>query len=92
VVTADADAARPGGRPIRIDGQLVRFAQRCSRRYGEGLAAHAITQLTPATYAEELLVDRVLAGSGHGWNAAAMHHLDAHRDRDGWVLFADGHK
>lgn len=92
VVTNNADAARPGGRPIHLDGRLVRFAQRCSRRYGEGLAAYAITQLTPATYTEEPLMDWVLAGSGNGWNAAAMHHLDAHRDNNGWVVFADGHR
>lgn len=92
VVSKDADAARPGGRPLHIDGRLVRFAQRCSRKYGEGLGAHAITQLTPTTYTEEPLVDWLLSGSGNGWNAAAMHHLDAHRDNDGWVLFVDGHK
>lgn len=91
VVTRDADVARPAGRPITVDHQLVRFTQCCASRYGAAVRAHAITELGLSGYREESRPGTVVSGGGHGWRARAMHHVDAHEVAGGWVVFVDGH-
>jgi hypothetical protein len=93
VVRGDARYARPAGRVVvRDDGIPVRFAQDCSTRYGAAVHAFEIVELTRTRYRERLAHDGpVLAGSGTGWNAARMHHVDAHALGSGrWLACADG--
>lgn len=92
VVQDDARIARPAGRVVVHNGQLVRFAQDCTQMYGLQVHAFLITELTPKRYAErEARSAPVLAGSGAGWNKQRMHHVDAHRAKDGhWIACADG--
>ena len=85
-----AGGARPAGRPLVTDEGPIRFAQDSASTYGRRVMAYAIDELTPTTYAEHPL-GPVLAASGAGWNAAAMHHLDAHPVKDGLLAFVDGH-
>jgi hypothetical protein len=91
LVTADPAAARPAGRVVRWDGALHRLAQDCSERYGGAVDAWRIEELTEDRYVEAAEAVPLLRGSGAGWNATAMHHLDLHRTDDGWVAFVDGH-
>lgn len=86
-------AARPGGRPVVIDGQLIRFAQDNVARYGHRLRAWRVTHLTPRWFAEEPWSPQpLLSPSGDGWNASGMHHIDPHRTANGeWIAFVDGH-
>ena len=51
-VKSDCRGARPGGRPLRIGGRLLRPAQRCERAYGEALAWLEIRTLTPDAFEE----------------------------------------
>jgi hypothetical protein len=51
-VKSDCRSARPGGRPLRIGGRLLRPAQRCERAYGEALAWLEIRALTPDAFEE----------------------------------------
>lgn len=91
VVRGDARSARPAGRVVRHNGRLLRFAQDCYPFYGARTRAFEIIELSQTSYRERALEPAVLAGSGEGWNAAAMHHLDAHRLDDGrWMAFVDG--
>lgn len=85
-------AARPGGRPVVIDGQVIRFAQDNVARYGHRLRAWRVTHLTPTWFAEEpWSPEPLLAPTGVGWNASCMHHIDPHRTADGgWMAFVDG--
>ena len=78
IVTRDNRRARPAGRVITWRGYLYRFAQDCYPLYGSSVRAFQILELTPTTYRERECPDTVLGGSGQGWNAARMHHLDAH--------------
>jgi hypothetical protein len=91
VVAGDASKSRPAGR-VLVDGdRIIRFAQDCSRVYGELVRAFEVTELTTSSYAERELAGPVLAGSGAGWNARGMHHLDAQRLPDGrWLAAVDG--
>jgi len=91
VVSGDPSRSRPAGRPL-VDGErVVRFAQDCSREYGKLVRAFEVTELTPTRYVERELPGPTLAGSGQGWNARGMHHLDAQQLPDGrWLAAVDG--
>lgn len=92
VVREDQRISRPAGRVVEWDGALVRFTQDCTRFYGAAVHAVRIDRLDPEHYAETELDGPVLAGSGAGWNASAMHQLDLHPDgHGGWLAFVDGH-
>jgi hypothetical protein len=92
VVAADARIARPAGRVVSMSGRLLRFAQDCRMAYGSSVSALEITRLTATEYEERVLPGTpVLAGSGQGWNALGMHHVDAHQLEDGsWIACVDG--
>lgn len=91
IVRDDERYARPAGRVVAHDGALVRFSQDCSQFYGQQVHAFRITDLSVDTYEEHLLRSSVLAGSGSGWNALRMHHVDAHPLSDGrWWAAVDG--
>lgn len=94
VVCGDANIARPAGRVIVIDGWLFRYAQDCEPYYGNEVRAFEITELTTTNYEEkEIEGNPVLKGSGSGWNAKRMHHIDAHRIGDNqWIACVDGYK
>lgn len=51
-IKSDCRSARPGGRPVRVGGKLLRPAQRCERRYGESLVWLEVTELTPDAFEE----------------------------------------
>jgi hypothetical protein len=92
VITEQPSCSRPAGRIIHLGPKPVRFAQNCEPNYGTAVRAFEISELTPASYRErEMDPSPVLAPGGHGWNAAGMHHLDAHRQDDGrWIACVDG--
>ena len=84
LITGDPVNARPSGRVVEWDGRLFRFAQDCHPYYGQRVRAFEILEITATSYRERPAVDApVLGESGQGWNAAGMHHVDAHRLEDG---------
>jgi hypothetical protein len=91
IVSGDDGAARPGGRPIVWQGRIIRFAQ-CDRPvYGTSVRAFEVTDLSPTRYAERPAGrDPLLAGSGAGWNAGGMHHVDPLPDARGVIAAVDG--
>jgi hypothetical protein len=92
VVQGDATRSRPAGRVLVDGGRIIRFAQDCGGPYGRSVRAFEITRLTRDDYRERPLgANPLLAGTGTGWNADGMHHLDAQRLPDGsWVASVDG--
>lgn len=84
--------SRPGGRILRAGGQLLRFAQDSWPAYGSRLHAFAIDRLTTEQYVEHLCPQSpILKATGRGWNALAMHHLDAVEVAPGqWLAAVDG--
>jgi hypothetical protein len=91
IVAEDDCAARPGGRPIVWQGRVLRFAQ-CDRPvYGVSVRAFEVTDLSPSGYAERPAGrDPLLTGSGVGWNAGGMHHVDPLVDARGVLAAVDG--
>lgn len=91
LIKDDPRYARPAGRVVVDADRLIRFSQDCTAGYGQRVHAFEITHLTPTAYTERLLQHKVVAGTGVGWNAARMHHVDAHPHSDGsWMAVVDG--
>jgi hypothetical protein len=92
IVSGNRRNARPAGRVLISDGKLIRFSQDCVPAYGTQVRAFEILELTTTTYVEEeLRCSPVLGASGAGWNAAGMHHVDAHLcEDDSWIACVDG--
>jgi hypothetical protein len=78
---------------VRDGDRIYRFAQDCQERYGVAVRAFEILALTPETYQERPVGgDPMLAGSGSGWTAEGMHHVDAHLLDDGsWIACVDAY-
>lgn len=92
IVHGDPCNARPAGSVTSNDGTLIRYAQICAPRYGLGVNAFEISQLTDVAYQERPIGSQpFLAGTGGGWNEARMHHVNAHRLESGrWIAAVDG--
>jgi hypothetical protein len=92
LVRDDAGAARPAGRVVMSNGALLRFAQDCSRRYGERVRAFEIIELTTRRYREQAIAGGLEpVTSAGGWNSARMHHVDPHQLGEGrWLGCVDG--
>ena len=92
IVEGDKSRARPGGRVLVSEHQLIRFAQDCLPTYGTQVRAFEISELTTKRYREEEnRHSPVLAASGEGWNCKGMHHIDPHMISEGqWIACVDG--
>ena len=70
-------STRPGGRPVVINHQLVRFSQDNTLYYGQQLRAWNVTTMNRWWYAEKpLFAEPIMKGTGTGWNSRCMHHID----------------
>lgn len=94
VVDRNPHIARPGGRVLVIDGTIARYAQDCFPTYGRQIRAFAVRGLTMKTYDETLISETpVISGTGLGWNANGMHHIDPHLLPNGsWLACVDGYR
>lgn len=91
-ILVDAMRARPGGRVVAHDSSLFRFAQQDTPLYGLAIRAFRICKLTALEYQEAEISEKpFLQGSGTGWNARGMHHIDLLELPDGsWIGALDG--
>ena len=92
IVRKNRHISRPAGRLLTVDGKLYRFAQDDVPSYGARVHAFEITTLTRSDYAEiPAFGGPVVKASGSGWNADAMHHVDALALENGeWLAVVDG--
>lgn len=91
LVKRDARIARPGGRVIRHDGHVYRFAQDDEGFYGRQVWGFRVLELDLRRYREEALSQPVIAPGTSSWNNLGMHHVDAHLLPDGrWMAAVDG--
>ena len=51
-IVSDVRRARPAGRVLSRDGELIRPSQDCSGRYGRAVAFNRIVRLTPTEFGE----------------------------------------
>lgn len=92
IVESNNRIARPAGRVVILDDRIIRFSQDCVPNYGARVRAFEISELTTSSYGEaEHESSPVLSGSGNGWNALGMHHIDPHPvPGGGWIACVDG--
>jgi hypothetical protein len=92
LIEGDPHVARPAGRPISWEKNVIRFAQTCLPYYGTAVRAFEVTRLTHSDYQErDVTPERFLGPAGTGWNACGMHHIDAHLLGDTrWIAAVDG--
>jgi hypothetical protein len=92
LVVRNRQIARPSGRVLVLKDGVIRFTQDCFSRYGSCVRAFRITKLTSTKYEEEEISESpILSGSGFGWNALGMHHIDPHKIAEGrWIACVDG--
>jgi hypothetical protein len=90
IVNKDLRTARPAGRPFVIGGILYRLGMDCYPTYGSQVRAFQITEISPTAYAEKMIETPLVKASTEGWNAEAMHHVDAHQiGKDRWIAAVD---
>lgn len=90
VVKKDLRTARPAGRPFVIDGVLYRLGQDCYPTYGNQVHAFQIVDISPTTYSERMIETPIVKSTAKGWNAEAMHHVDAHQiSAHKWIAAVD---
>jgi hypothetical protein len=90
IVKKDLGTARPGGRPFVLDGKLYRLGQDCSTKYGYQVRAFQITDISPKSYSETMIDTPLVKATADGWNADAMHHVDAHQlGEKRWIAIVD---
>jgi hypothetical protein len=82
--------ARPAGKPLEIDGKLYRLGMDCGPSYGYQVFALHVIKLSKKEYGEKIIEDPLIKASSKGWNARAMHHVDAIKiDKDNWIAVVD---
>jgi hypothetical protein len=92
VITGDATAARPAGRAVFWNGNIIRFAQNCERSYGTAVRAFQVTNLSSSTFSERPCCGADVIGPSRSyWNSAGMHHIDPQPVEGGhWLAAVDG--
>lgn len=92
IIVNDPSKARPGGRPVVIDGdRLFRFAQKGDVCYGEAIRAFEVDLLSPTEYIEhEIPESPIIFAQGSGWNSDAMHTFDPWWTGNRWIAAVDG--
>lgn len=93
IITDDAVFARPAGRIYQNGNELLRYAQNCSRVYGESVSCIEITELTKDYYKEKICHGNPILYPGiSDWNRKGMHHIDSVKINDNeWIHAVDGH-
>jgi hypothetical protein len=90
IVKDDIRTARTAGRPLVMDDTLYRLGMDCYPTYGSRVRAFQITNISPSTYVEKMIETPLVKASSKGWNALAMHHVDALRTgADQWMAAVD---
>jgi hypothetical protein len=75
------------------EGQLYRYTMDVNPSFGtHEVWAYRVSELTTTSYTEERVgQEPIIKASGSGWNAQAMHQLDAHQiEPDRWIAAVDG--
>lgn len=92
LIREDANIARSGGRVLPLGNTIIRYAQDDDPSYGNQVHAFETHVLTETDYQEkEVTGNPIIKGSGKGWNALGMHHIDPHPvGLDKWIACVDG--
>lgn len=84
--------ARPAGRPVVVDGNLMRFVQDNQGGYGKRVRVMVVDEITPESFKERLESPSPLfTAHGTHWARNGMHHVAPLQGEDGeWIAAIDG--
>jgi hypothetical protein len=88
----DNSRARPAGRPIVYNDELIRFVQDNREGYGKKVRAMKVDAITANVFTEHPLEpDPFLSAGGTAWRSNGMHHISPLQLPHGeWVAAVDG--
>lgn len=88
----DIKISRPAGKVVEYKGNLYRFAQDCSLRYGKSINAFKINTINEYQYDEEYF-ETILTESGvqGDWNSDGMHTVNSIKDGEKYFCCVDGY-
>lgn len=88
----DNGRARPGGRPVVVNGELIRFVQDNREGYGKKVRAMVVDTLSPSEFSEHPIErDPLFAPHGTHWARNGMHHVSpVQLENETWVAAIDG--
>jgi hypothetical protein len=89
ILDDDPLRARSAGSLVRYGGQIFRFSQDCRRRYGQGVFATEIVELSPSTIITRPIGQVELERPK--WAQHAFHHLDVFIDGGVHYALFDGY-
>ena len=85
------DISRNGGNIVEWEGKIYRFAQDCSRRYGEALWMMEITSLSPETFSQKKIKKFLVGDKKHiNWHSRKMHHFSSVTTKEQLYFAIDG--
>jgi hypothetical protein len=92
VYVQDKGLARPGGRPVVVNGELIRFVQDNREGYGKKVRAMSVDTLSPTEFAEHPVArEPFFAPYGAHWARNGMHHVaPVQREDETWIAAIDG--
>jgi len=91
VIKKKISIARPGGRVLVIEDQVIRYTQDCYPYYGRQVWAFKIKELTAKTYKEEKHNSPIITPGTEAWNKFGMHTIDPHQlSNKNWIACVDG--
>ncbi|MGV8984106.1 glucosamine inositolphosphorylceramide transferase family protein [Clostridium sp.] len=93
LIIGDYSKARPAGRIIMFNNDIIRFSQNDLDYYGKSVNMHKVTKLTVDDYDEEVIkLDLSGTGNYKQWNKDGMHQVDCCKlNDDEWLVAVDGH-
>lgn len=81
---------RPGGTVSRFGNDLIRWVQIDEPRYGTGVTAKRIDELSRERFSETPLPHLTFSATGAGWNGSGMHHVSIWRGSERTWIAVDG--
>lgn len=92
LVKANNRSARPAGRVIIHQGDIIRYAQDCGPCYGKQVRAFVIDKLSFTQVNQyQHSSSPILTPGYEQWNQSRMHHIDPHRlSASSWLACVDG--
>lgn len=93
LIVNNVNIARPAGRVIKLNNDIIRFSQNSNPYYGKSLNMFKVEKLTETEYEEnQIKIELEASDINNTWNKDGMHHIDCCEiTSNEWIIAVDGH-
>ena len=93
LIVNNSNIARPAGRVIKLNNDIIRFSQNDNPYYGKSLNMFKVEKLNEVEYAEsQIEISLEASNIDDSWNKDGMHHIDCSQiNNNEWLIAVDGH-